>query len=329
MQKYALYGAGEYGRAAFHVLSSKGDQVSCWVDGDEKKRGRTVLGCPVISLQDWMQLEDGSKLVLAVSMKHQREIEKMLHSYGIEEYEVFDRSLLYNRERLVSYAHPNDFEDIILYPVLKDVASKMFYIDVGCNDPCAFSVTKMYYDMGAHGINLDPISEYIDMAKRERPRDVNLCLGIGETPGKMEVFLNSGLSTMNRDVAEKGGFWGTREVEVKTLAQICYEHVPEGQEVHLMKIDVEGGELQVINGMDWQKCMPWVLCIESTYPDTDIPCYDVWEHLVLDVGYKLAFTYGVNRYYISGNHRELAKLFLPLETILQKYYVFHADIKRM
>ena len=143
------------------------------------------------------------------------------------------------------------------------------------------------------------------------------------------MFINGGLTTMREDLADANSCVGKRVVRIDTLTNICRECVSEGQSVHLLKIDVEGFESQVIQGMDWQTCHPWVLCIESTLPCTDIPCYDEWEHDVLAADYQLAFTYGVNRYYVANEKQELVQRFLPVEQIFQNYYVFQATLNRM
>lgn len=79
-------------------------------------------------------------------------------------------------ERVISYSQ--DVEDVILYHVLKDVAN-VFYIDAGANDSISLSVTKLFYDKGGHGINIEPQQKYIEKYGLERDRDINLCMGVG------------------------------------------------------------------------------------------------------------------------------------------------------
>ena len=68
---------------------------------------------------------------------------------------------------------------------------------------------------------------------------------------------------------------------------------------------LEGFEKQVLQGMDWNY-RPWVFCMESTKPNTEIPCHEEWEHILLEHGYTLIYTHGINRYYIDAdNHNEL------------------------
>ncbi len=48
------------------------------------------------------------------------------------------------------YSYAQEYEDLILYVVLKNV-HQIFYIDAGANDPTNMSVTKLFYDMGGMG----------------------------------------------------------------------------------------------------------------------------------------------------------------------------------
>lgn len=93
--------------------------------------------------------------------------------------------------RFESYAQL--LEDVILYCALKDV-EKGFYIDVGANDPTNDSVTKFFYDRGWHGINIEPLPDRCALLAEKRPRDINLCVGLGSEHGKLDIFPNGGLA---------------------------------------------------------------------------------------------------------------------------------------
>jgi len=78
-------------------------------------------------------------------------------------------------KKFVMYSQ--DFEDWILFCALHDVENG-FYVDVGANDPWALSVTKAFYERGWHGINIEPLRDKYDELCLDRPRDINLNLGI-------------------------------------------------------------------------------------------------------------------------------------------------------
>ncbi len=53
----------------------------------------------------------------------------------------------------ISYAQ--NFEDLILMGILREIPNG-FYVDVGANHPEQDSVTKIFYDKGWSGINIEP-----------------------------------------------------------------------------------------------------------------------------------------------------------------------------
>ena len=67
----------------------------------------------------------------------------------------------------VSYAQNG--EDIVLARGLR--ADAGFYVDIGAFDPHVDSVTKLFYERGWRGINVDPVPEVIALFERDRPRD--------------------------------------------------------------------------------------------------------------------------------------------------------------
>lgn len=222
--------------------------------------------------------------------------------------------------RFLSYAQ--ELEDLILYDVLKDVKNG-FYIDVGANDPWIISVTKAFYEKGWYGINIDPLEEMWQLLSEDRKRDINLNVGAGDAEGELELSVNGGLSSVCNDIVEEASKKGIeiRKVPIKTLTQICDEYCPVGQEIAFCKIDVENFEREVLMGLDLKKYRPKVFAIEATLPCTDIPCYDNWESILLENGYELAYSYGINRYYTEVSNN-LKNKFVGVDKLLEKYEVF-------
>ena len=72
---------------------------------------------------------------------------------------------------IISYAQNG--EDIILNRVFMGEKNG-FYIDVGAGKPNDDSVTKVFYDLGWRGINIEPHPENFHLLDKERKRDINL-----------------------------------------------------------------------------------------------------------------------------------------------------------
>jgi FkbM family methyltransferase len=219
--------------------------------------------------------------------------------------------------KFVSYAQ--NLEDVMLWRALKNVKNG-FYIDIGAWSPDADSVTKAFYERGWHGINVDPnpnlIAEYAD----KRPKDLFLNVGVSDTAGRLTFNLNknSGLSTFvgleyqNPEEVEQ------INVELVTLEYILEKYAPSNQ-IHFLKIDVEGFEEKVIQGNGWNIFRPWILVIESTAPNSTLENANSWRHIIENAQYSLVYRDGLNHFYIANEHQELLEAFLYPPNIFDDY----------
>lgn len=202
----------------------------------------------------------------------------------------------------------------MLWRALKDI-EKGFYIDIGAWYPDVDSVTKAFYENDWSGINVEPNRNLFLLLADDRPRDVNLQLAVSDQAGvqDMNMIDNSGLSTFNDEIAsehEAHGWNRSRNrVSCSTLPDIWKQYVPESQEVHFLKIDVEGHEKNVIAGTDWQKFRPWIVVVEATLPMTQIEVHEEWEPILLEGGYTHVYSDGLNRFYLAEEHSDLADRF--------------------
>jgi FkbM family methyltransferase len=210
----------------------------------------------------------------------------------------------------ISYAQ--NCEDVMLWRALKHVESG-FYIDVGACDPTNDSVTRAFYDRGWSGINIEPVAGQYETIRVQRPRDVNLCCAVGDSAGTVDLFESDtrGLATAEQSVIEeqlqKGHKGVYRRVSLRTLADVCREHV--SGEVHFLKIDVEGMEEQVVGGADFHKYRPWIVVAEATRPNSTEEVYKQWEGMLLAAGYQYVYTDGINRFYVANERADLLPAF--------------------
>ena len=199
---------------------------------------------------------------------------------------------------IVSYAQNG--EDVLLDRAFR-AQPLGFYIDVGANDPVIDSVTKMFYDRGWCGINIEPGAIFTRLAAA-RPRDTNIRTALSDRSGS-RVFYEfpeaGGLSTLSADArAIQTARCVQRTIPVTTLADVCRQHASD-RTVDFLKIDVEGHEHEVLAGGDWQCFRPRILVIESQAIGDDDPL-GRWEPLLLDNDYRFAMFDGLNRYYVRG-----------------------------
>jgi FkbM family methyltransferase len=205
----------------------------------------------------------------------------------------------------ITYAQ--NFEDLMLWRALRKV-EKGFYIDVGAADPDDDSVTRAFYDRGWQGINVEPTPEHFAALQAARPRDTTLqCLvGAHEGIGTLHHFADTGLSTMDATFAARHVVQGREEavlsLPILTLAEICRRHASGA--IHFLKIDVEGGEADVLRGADFATFRPWIVVVEATEPGSQVPNWSGWEHFLAAANYRFAWFDGLNRFYIAAENWE-------------------------
>ena len=67
------------------------------------------------------------------------------------------------------------------------------------------SVTKLFYDAGWHGINVEPSPKWFARIVEQRPRDINLQVAVSETPGEITFYdhPDGGLGTTIESIADQ------------------------------------------------------------------------------------------------------------------------------
>jgi FkbM family methyltransferase len=226
--------------------------------------------------------------------------------------------------RLVSYAQ--NAEDIVLARGLL-TGQPGFYVDIGGYDPDQESVTKLFYERGWRGINVEPISDFVDRFQVERPRDINICAAVSEIDGQTELWISPtvvpGHSTLDSGIAashaDDGLAFVRRSVASLRLATLLDKYLPVGQVVDFLKIDVEGAEEEVLRTWDPLRCRPRVIVVEAFAPHVVGSTHCHWESIVLEAGYVLALFDGLNRFYVRNEEPELATALSAPASVLDDY----------
>lgn len=217
--------------------------------------------------------------------------------------------------KIISYAQNR--EDVILDLFFRGRKSG-FYVDVGANHPLYDSVTKLFYDKGWHGINVEPSQKMFQLLSHDRPRDINLNIGLSDRAGKnmLREYEAPGYSTFAQEMKHEHSSkprhdtvkYHDYEVEIDTLSSVL-ERLGVGS-IQFLKVDVEGYEYAVLSGNDWKKYRPEIVCVEANH------IYHDWRPLLEKHGYKEAFSDGLNAYYVAKEHEKLAEQFSYAELLL-------------
>ncbi len=230
-------------------------------------------------------------------------------------------------KQVVTYAQNR--EDIIIDWFFKDRKTG-FYIDIGAGNPDIDTVTKLFYNKGWNGINVEPIDHIYRYINKRRKRDINLNIGVSNKSGKLSFreYGTDGLSTFSNEMKEDyldhpdnvTSKFIDYQVDVVTLSQIFKEHA-KSIRVQFLKVDVEGYEYEVLAGNDWKKNRPELLCIEANHVKHD------WRPILLENEYVKAHHDGLNEYYVAAES-SLPKVFDHVAAIINREPIIHYKTKQ-
>ncbi len=215
----------------------------------------------------------------------------------------------------VSYAQHG--EDVVLWRALSHVANGR-YVDVGAADPINLSVTQAFYQRGWSGVNVEPVASYAAALVQNRPRDIVVECAAGAESGEIRFYeaVGTGLSTYVEIEAKAAAARGYEikeiSVPIERLDTILERELPDAGDIHILKIDVEGAEADVLGGIDLDRWQPWVVVVEATRPNDTESTRENFEGLLTSHGYVPTLFDGLNVFYLAPGHPELAdKLSYP------------------
>lgn len=161
-----------------------------------------------------------------------------------------------------------------------------FYLDVGAYDGIAFSNTYFFESLGWDGILVEAVPEFYQACLSSRPnsKSVNAVAGKVNSEGSISFSVaegRGGVGTLSyygnnpqqlERITREGGTVRTAAIPVVSLNQILQDH-HEG--IDFVSIDVEGSELDVLQGFDLERFRPRVLVVEdnSAGADTGVKDY--------------------------------------------------------
>jgi FkbM family methyltransferase len=204
----------------------------------------------------------------------------------------FLRLIHYGRKTSPQLCFGQDGEDLTLNRLLNGQISG-FYVDIGAHHPMRFSNTQLFYLRGWNGINIDSEPGSMLPFMKYRKRDVNIECGVGEAEGLMSFyrFNDPALNTFDANEASKKNMGQYRiidkiNVQVRRLDDILDQHMPKGQTIDFMSIDVEGMDLSVLKSNNWDKYSPRYILTETLRSEMLHLAEDPVVKFLLDKNYR-------------------------------------------
>lgn len=161
-------------------------------------------------------------------------------------------------------------EDLMVKSIFEMMGKSTFaYLDVGAYDPVHLSNTYLHYQAGCRGVCVEPDSARCALIQQKRPGDNCLNAGMGATEETRDFYVMCPptLSTFSKAEAESSALMeGNKIKRVEKLQLFSFERVMNenfSQTPEFVSLDIEGGELEVLRSIDFQKHRPLVWCIET------------------------------------------------------------------
>ena len=223
---------------------------------------------------------------------------------------------------MISYS--GNLEDVILQRALAGTREG-HYLDIGAAMPVEDSTTYALYERGWSGIVVDPLLNSQHW-RQERPRDIVVAAMAGATPGAgtIHVYPLALQASTGSEAARARlqflGLQGRPPVTVPrvTANDLLAEHGA-NRPLHLVSIDVEGMEAEVLAGLDLRRHRPWVMMIEAVLPGTPTPSHHAWEPAILAQVYSRVYFDGVNRFYLADEQRGLLDHFAVPPNVFDQF----------
>ncbi len=199
--------------------------------------------------------------------------------------------------------------DLIITKLLNS-KNKGIYIDVGCHHPFLNNHSYLLYKSGWEGINIDIDYNSIDMFNFFRKSDVNIQTAVTDHKGEVDLFFYHNRAAKNTISKEFGSdAKEQKKINSDTLNNIIENSKFKDSKVDFVSIDVEGNEMNVLNGFNLKKYKPKLILLEFILPNKK----EFYEKDINEITNSEVYKFLIKNEYklINWNHDDL--LFMRLD----------------
>ena len=201
--------------------------------------------------------------------------------------------------------------DLIIIKLLNS-KNKGIYIDVGCHHPFLNNHSYLLYKSGWEGINIDIDYNSIDMFNFFRKSDVNIQTAVTDHKGEVDLFFYHNRAAKNTISKEFGSdAKEQKKINSDTLNNIIENSKFKNSKIDFVSIDVEGNEINVLNGFNLKKYKPKLILLEFILPNKK----EFYEKDINEITNSEVYKFLIKNEYklINWNHDDL--LFMSLDYI--------------
>lgn len=148
--------------------------------------------------------------------------------------------------------------------------SEGVFLDIGGNDPVSINNTYWFEEKGWTGLAFEPLAEKNKLwAEKRKTPCLEIALGQEE---KKVIFAKTAKDYLSKKYegdfiknaktdSSESQIVETFEVQQRRLSDVLDEY--DMHEIDYISLDVEGAEMEVLQGIDWEKTLIKVLSIEA------------------------------------------------------------------
>lgn len=158
------------------------------------------------------------------------------------------------------------------------------FMDIGAHDGVDINNT-LYFEKNNEwtGVNVEPLKKVYNRLVTNRPKCININCAINDTVGTAEFISNTGYTEMlsglktefdprhlkriNDENRDKKASSETITINTKRIETICDEY--NIKHINYLSIDVEGGEMKVLQSINFDKVFIDVIGFENNFPDIE------------------------------------------------------------
>lgn len=210
----------------------------------------------------------------------------------------------------ISFSFSSDGEDYVLSKILSGIENGN-YIDIGANHPILHSNTFSFYIKGWRGVCVDPIPSLVKKFKLYRSEDIFISAGLDSDGSNKSLPFYYYASHPDNSTFDKERVKVLESLHNRTPTKIFnvplmgidqiidkFQVDKDYLSVHLLSIDVEGLEMNILTSFFETKILPWVICVEDLgYLAQDLPSTSIHK-LMVSNGYKLGMRTFLSSIYI-------------------------------
>lgn len=166
-------------------------------------------------------------------------------------------------------------EDIFIVDLFKQLGiDKPSYLDLGAHHPTEISNTRLLYENGSRGINVEANYNLFQAFKEYRPDDVNVLAAVvppTEVGKKLDFYMFddwSGRNTFSKLEADSfreqsGMQYQVKEVSGGVTLETIVNVYAHGIYPQFLNCDIEGFDFIILAGANYSRSTPIVVCVET------------------------------------------------------------------